>query len=316
MAKKPQIIEPIDDSFENVTKAVVGKPKSAAIVAKPHTKDGGEIDVQGVEIHLMSINDEDYLSLTDMAGGFDGGSSHIDAWLRSKNTIDFLGVWEKINNPSFNSVEFDVIRTEAGSNRFRMSAKQWTQKTNGNGILARTGRYGGTFAHKDIAFEFGSWLSPEFKLYLIKEFQRLKQSEAGTSHQLEWNIRRTLAKAQYRAHTDAVKNYLIPGAVSKAQEGFIYASEADLLNTALFGMTAKEWKTANPGAGATQRDQATIEQLIVLTSLEAQNALLIEQGMPQAQRLTMLNGLARKQMQSLLANPTMKKLADKPLLGH
>lgn len=184
------------------------------------------------------MDNEDYLSLTDMAGGFDGGASHIDAWLRSKNTVDFLGVWEKINNQSFNSVEFDGIRAEAGSNRFRLSAKQWSQKTNGIGLLARTGRYGGTFAHKDIAFEFGSWLSPEFKLYLIKEFQRLKQSEAATHQVAEWDVRRTLVKAKYRVHTDAVKNYLIPREISKNQEGFIYATEADLLNVAAFGMTA------------------------------------------------------------------------------
>jgi len=309
VAKKEKVIEPIDDSFENVAGAMV-KGKTP----KLPSKDGGAIDVQGVEIHLMSVENEDYLSLTDMAGGFDGGASHIDAWLRSKNTIDFLGVWEKINNPSFNSVEFDGIRAEAGSNRFRLSAKQWSQKTNGVGLLARSGRYGGTFAHKDIAFEFGSWLSPEFKLYLIKEFQRLKQSEAATHQIAEWDVRRTLVKAQYRVHTDAVKNYLIPAQISKAQEGFIYASEADLLNVAVFGMTSREWRTVNTGAAGTQRDNATIEQLIVLASLESQNALLIEQGRSQSERIKILNDLARKQMQSLLTNPSVKKLSDKPLL--
>jgi KilA-N domain len=309
------VIEPINAAFDDVAKAMTQKAdKRLMPLQKGSSKDAGAIEVQGVEIHLMSIGNEDYLSLTNMAGGFDGGASHIDSWLRSKNTIDFLGVWEKINNPIFNSVEFDGIRAEAGSNRFRLSAKQWAQKTNGTGLVARTGRYGGTFAHKDIAFEFGSWLSPEFKLYLIKEFQRLKQHEANDTHQLEWDIRRTLAKAQYRVHTDAVKNYLIPNAITKAQEGFIYASEADLLNTAIFGMTAREWKTVNPGAHGTQRDNATIEQLVVMTSLESQNALLIQLGKSQSERLTILNQLARQQMQSLLANPTVRKLADKPLL--
>ena len=318
MAKKTEkLIEPIAAPFDAVTKAVAATRVAATEQAqKDAPRTGNTMQVQGVEIHILSRDDGDYISLTDMTTAFEGGLSLIEAWIRNKNTVEFLGVWEKLNNPSFNSLEFEGIRSKAGLNSFTMSAKGWAQKTNGIGLVARTGRYGGTFAHKDIAFEFGSWLSPEFKLYLIKEFQRLKEQEAGTSDQLEWNIRRTLAKAQYRAHTDAVKNYLIPRAISKAQEGFIYASEADLLNTALFGMTAREWKMANPGTSTTQRDQATIEQLVVLASLEAQNALLIQQGMPPAERLSTLNGLARKQMQSLLTNPTIKKLAEKPLLGH
>lgn len=226
------------------------------------------IVVQGVEIHLFAHDEEDYISLTDMVSGFEGGSALIDAWLRTKDTLEFLAVWERMNNEHFNSVEFDRIRMDAGTNRFRISAKQWIQKTNGIGLIAKAGRYGGTFAHKDIAFEFGSWLSPEFKLYLIKEFQRLKEQEIQTG-QLEWNIRRTLAKAHYRIHTDAIKAHLIPPEISKRQEGFVYASEADLLNKALFGMAAKEWRSQNPDKEGNLRDYATIEQLVVLTAWKA-----------------------------------------------
>jgi KilA-N domain len=309
------IIQPIDASFDEVAKAMTKRSETKATSQrKGAAKESGVIEVQGAEIHLASQGHEDYFSLTDMTQNFKGAEQLIKNWLQNKNTIDYLGVWEKLNNPSFNLVEFHQIKEEAGLNRFVMSAKLWTQKTGGIGLVAKAGRYGGTFAHKDIAFEFASWLSPEFKLYLIKEFQRLKEQEAPSSHQLEWNIRRTLAKAQYRAHTDAVKAFLIPREISESQKGFIYASEADLLNAAVFGMTAREWKMANPGAQGTQRDQATIEQLVVLTSLESQNALLIQQGKSQSDRLEILNDLARKQMQSLLTNPTVKKLADKPLL--
>lgn len=269
--------------------------------------------VQGVEIHLVSKNDEDYISLTDMVSGFEGGSSLIEAWLRNKNTIEFLGVWERINNPNFNSPEFEGIRIQAGLNRFTMSAKGWAQRTNGIGLIAKAGRYGGTFAHKDIAFEFGSWLSPEFKLYLIKEFQRLKEQEVQTN-QLEWNVRRLLAKANYRIHTDAIKAHLIPPDISKDKEGFLYASEADLLNKALFGMTAKEWRSKHPEKDGNVRDDATVEQLVVLTSLESQNALLIQQGCSHSDRLVTLNQLAIKQMQSLLNNPSVNKLDNLPLI--
>lgn len=240
------------------------------------TSKNQSVTVQGVEVHITTHNDEDYISLTDMVSSFDGGSTLIDAWLRSKNTIEFLGFWERLNNQSFNSVEFDIIRMEAGTNRFRMSAKQWTLKTGGIGLIAKAGRYGGTFAHKDIAFEFGSWLSPEFKLYLIKEFQRLKEQEIQ-SGQLEWNIRRSLTKVNYRIHTDAIKTHLIPSEVSSKEAGLIYASEADVLNKALFGKTAKQWRDENPNMDGNIRDYATVEQLVVLTSLESQNALLIEQ---------------------------------------
>jgi hypothetical protein len=270
--------------------------------------------VQGVEVHLTSREDEDYISLTDMTKNFAGAEQLIKNWLQNKNTVDFLGVWERLNNPEFNLVEFQIIKTEAGLNRFVMSAKIWANRVSGVGLIAKAGRYGGTFAHKDIAFEFGSWLSPEFKLYLIKEFQRLKEQEIQ-SGQLEWNIRRSLTKANYRVHTDAIKAHLIPPTITKAQEGFVYASEADLLNKALFGQTAREWRNSNQDVDGSLRDNATVEQLVVLASLESQNALLIEQRMPQQDRLALLNELARRQMKSLLNNPSIKKLQDKPLLN-
>jgi hypothetical protein len=270
--------------------------------------------VQGVEVHLTSREDEDYISLTDMTKNFAGAEQLIKNWLQNKNTVDFLGVWERLNNPEFNLVEFQLIKTEAGLNRFVMSAKIWANRVSGVGLIAKAGRYGGTFAHKDIAFEFGSWLSPEFKLYLIKEFQRLKEQEIQ-SGQLEWNIRRSLTKANYRVHTDAIKAHLIPPTITKAQEGFVYASEADLLNKALFGQTAREWRNSNQDVDGSLRDNATVEQLVVLASLESQNALLIEQRMPQQDRLALLNELARRQMKSLLNNPSIKKLQDKPLLN-
>lgn len=271
-------------------------------------KKNQSLVVQGIEVHVTTKDEEDYISLTDMVAGFEGGSALIESWLRNKNTIEFLGVWERINNPNFNSPGFEGIREEAGLNRFTMSAKKWVQLTGGIGLIAKTGRYGGTFAHKDIAFEFGSWLSPEFKLYLIKEFQRLKEQEIS-SGKLEWNIRRSLTKANYRIHTDAIKTYLIPPQIAKVQEGYIYASEADLLNVALFGKTSKEWKASNPDKEGSIRENATVEQLVVLASLESQNALLIEQGKDHAERLSILNELARKQMKSLIDNPSLKKLA-------
>lgn len=277
------------------------------------TSDNKSMMVQGVEVHLTTKGDEDYISLTDMVSKFDGGTTLIDSWLRNKDTIEFLGVWERLNNVNFNSVEFDRIRLEAGTNRFRLSVKQWTQSVGGVGVMAKAGRYGGTFAHKDIAFEFGSWLSPEFKLYLIKEFQRLKEVEAASTG-LDWNVRRSLAKVQYRVHTDAVKAHLVPPQLSSQQAGYVYATEADILNQALFGCTAKQWKTSNPSAGGNLRDTATLEQLVVLSSLESQNALLIAQQMPAPQRLLLLNTLARTQLKSLLDNPSIKMLQAGPVL--
>lgn len=269
--------------------------------------------VQGVEIHLVTKGDEDYISLTDMVSSFEGGSTLIESWLRNKNTVEFLGVWELLNNPSFNSPGFEGIKNKAGLNRFTLSVRQWARETHGIGLAARAGRYGGTFAHRDIAFEFGSWLSPEFKLYLITEFQRYKQAEAGRG--LDWDIRRTLAKVQYRVHTDAVKEHLIPPELSVKDAGYVYASEADILNKALFGLTAAEWRQANPSVKGNLRDYATLEQLVVLSSLESQNALLIEQQVAPEVRLTMLNKLARAQLQSLLTNPSLLPLRGGPLLN-
>lgn len=317
MPKKEQEIQPIDASVDDVVSAMVNQsPKTSQSTKRVSTKESGVLEVQGVEIHVLEREEEDYISLTDMTGSFDGGGQLVKNWLQNKNTIEFLGVWEKINNPSFNLVEFHQIKEMAGLNRFVMSAKQWMDKTGGIGIIAKTGRYGsGTFAHKDIALEFASWLSPEFKLYIIKEFQRFKESESRTEN-LEWNIRRTLAKTQYKVQTDAVKAYLIPPAYPKDKEGFIYASEADILNVALFGKTAKEWKDDNKGIEGNIRDAATIEQLVVLASLESQNALLITQGLPKNERAKILNEQAIRQMQSLLKSPSMKKLSNKPLIEN
>ena len=269
------------------------------------------INVQGVEIKIATVHEDDYISLTDMTKSFGDGDQLIKNWLENKNRIDFIGVWETLNNPNFNLVEFHQIKTEAGLNRFIMSAKKWIERTGGIGLIAKAGRYGGTYAHKDIAFEFGSWLSPEFKLYLIREFQRLKEQELGRN-KLEWNIRRTLVKAQYKVHTDAVKNNLIPQEITKSQEGLIYASEADILNQALFGCTAKQWREENPGKAGNIRDYASIEQLVVMTSLESQNALLIEQGVTARDRLVILNDLARRQMQSLIDTSSIRKLGGSP----
>jgi len=262
--------------------------------------------VQGVPVHLAVKQERDYISLTDMTAKFEGGLSLIDAWLRNKDTVEFLGTWERIHNPVFNSVEFDRIKMEAGLNRFRLSVKKWMSAIKGIGLIAKAGRYGGTFAHRDIAFEFGGWLSPEFKLYLIKEFQRLKQAESNQG--LEWNMRRTLTKMQYRVHTDAVKAHLIPPKLDSQHVAKVYAEEADLLNMALFGMTAGQWQQINPQAEGNIRDNATLEQLIVLSGLESQNALLIEQGMAWEPRLHTLNRQARVQLQSLLTNPSLAVL--------
>lgn len=271
------------------------------------------LTVQGVEVHLTTRGEEDYISLTDMASRFEGSDQLIKNWLQNRGTIEFLAVWERLNNPGFNLVGFHQIREEAASQRFIMSVKKWGDTTSGVGVIARAGRYGGTFAHRDIAFEFGSWLSPEFKLYLITEFQRYKQAEAARG--LDWDVRRTLSKVQYRVHTDAVQAHLIPAELPQKQVGYVYANEADLLNRALFGMTAAEWRRQNPDAKGNLRDNATMEQLVVLSSLESQNALLIQQGVADYQRAHMLNTLARAQLQSLLTNPSLSPLRGGPLLN-
>jgi len=265
------------------------------------------IKVQGAPIAILSQPEGDYISLTDMVKNFDGGSALIEQWLKNKDTVLFLGVWERINNPDFNSLEFEGIRNEAGRNSFFLSAKKWADLTMAKGIIASAGRYGGTYAHKDIAFEFGSWLSPEFKLYLIKEFQRLKDEE-NNRLKLEWNLQRTLAKINYKIHTDAIKETLIPPAITKAQASQLYANEADLLNMALFGQTAKQWRDAHPKAEGNIRDQASLEQLVVLTNLESLNSVFIRQELLAKDRLLRLNEIAISQMKTLLTTSNIKRL--------
>lgn len=263
--------------------------------------------VEQLPVTLLTPLETDFISLTDMVRASESGSAIIDNWLRNKNTLEFLAIWEEIYNPAFNSLEFEEIKKEAGLNRFTMSAKQWIGKTNATGILAKTGRYGGTFAHKDIAFEFASWISPKFKLYLIKEFQRLKDNE-NSSRALEWNLTRSLTKINYRIHTDAIAQNIIPQSISGANAALIYASEADVLNVALFGMTAKQWRDQSTGKTGNIRDHAAVEQLIVLSNLESINAELIRQGLEQSARLMALNQTAIVQMRSLLSSPSLKRL--------
>ncbi len=265
------------------------------------------LNVNESAITVIQQNETDYISLTDMTSSFREGSGLIGKWVSNKNTLEYLGIWEKINNLNFNYPEFRVIENEAGTNRFIMSVGQWIERTNAHGMLVKSGRYGGTFAHKDIAFHFAMWLSPEFQIYLVKEFQRLKEDE-NDRLKLEWNLQRTLAKVNYQIHTDAIKENLIPKEISKYQASFVYANEADLLNVALFGITAKVWRDNNPEQKGNIRDYATLEQLVVLSNMESINALLIGQALSQSDRLIHLNRVAIKQMKSLLENHTIKKL--------
>ena len=264
-----------------------------------------KINIEGSEISVIAIGNRDYISLTDMVRNIENGSALIEKWLRNKNTIEFLGIWEDMYNPNFNSPEFEGIKIEAGLNRFILSVKQWVKKTNSIGIVAKAGRYGGTYAHKDIAFEFASWVSPYFKLYLIKEFERLKKEE---QEKLGWDIKRNLAKINYRIHTDAIKNNLVPEKLPKEKINFIYASEADILNVALFGMTAKEWREENPKLKGNIRDYADISQLVCLSNLENLNAVFINEGMKQSDRLEKPNFIAIEQMKILSEAETTKKL--------
>jgi hypothetical protein len=269
-----------------------------------------KIHVHGKEITVISSAQHDYISLTDIAKHKNQESTGlvISHWMSTKFTIEFMGLWEQMHNPDFNVTEFSNIKNEAGSNGFVLSSKQWIEKTNAIGVTSKTGRYGGgTFAHKDIAFEFASWISPGFRLYLIKEFQRLKEDETKRLR-LGWNLQRTLAKVNYRIHTDAIKEKLIPQTLTKTQINLTYANEADMLNVALFGMTAKEWRDANPALDGNIRDHAQIEQLVVLSNLESLNAVLIHQGLPQNERLKQLNAIAITQMKSLLQYTQIKKL--------
>lgn len=256
-----------------------------------------KIQVKDTEVSVVRFRDEDYISLTDMVRKIENGLALIEKWLRNKNTIEFLGTWEEVYNPDFNSPEFEGIRNEAGTNRFLLSVKQWCYRTNSTGIVARTGRYGGTYAHRDIAFEFASWVSPQFKLYLLIEFQRLKEQEQA---KLGWSAKRELAKINYHIHTSAVGRHLIPQKLSPDQARLVFASEADLLNVALFGMTAKQWRDANPNQEGNIRDHASINQLICLSNMESMNSVLIESGISQQERLLKLNEMAIRQMEILL----------------
>lgn len=267
-----------------------------------------KMNVLGTEISVVINKENDFISLTDMVRDIENGDSLIEKWLRNKDTIELLGIWEEMYNPDFNSPEFGVIRNDAGTNRFALSVKQWLEKTGAIGISARAGRYGGTYAHKDIAFEFASWISPKFKLYLIKEFQRLKEQEY---QQLGWDIRRNLTKLNYRIHTDAIKMNTIPRAITSAQANFVYSSEADILNIALFGMTAADWRKANQKLGGNIRDYADVAQLVCLANLESLNAHLINEGLPQSKRITALNKTAISQMRILTDEYGVKKLENK-----
>jgi hypothetical protein len=271
-----------------------------------------KIEVKGIVVTISERNNDDFISLTDIANGFDGGYALVEKWIRNKNTIEFLAVWEQLNNSSFNSPEFGGIRNEAGTNRFVMSAKQWIERTNAIGIIASAGRYGGTYAHKDIALEFCSWLSPEFKLLLIKEFQRLKIEEAERTN-IEWDIKRMVSKANYRIHTDAIKENIIPQLNSEIKKRWIYAEEADILNLILFNMTAKQWQQENPTLvlqGGNIRDYADLHELTVLSNLESINALFIKQGISKENRISLLHQTALEQLKSLkkLQNYNLDKL--------
>ena len=265
------------------------------------------LEVQGTAITIVSRDGMDFISLTDMAKKF-GDDALIYSWMRNRNTLEFIGIWEQIHNPGFKGIEFETFRNQAGLNSFSLTPRKWIEATGAIGFQSRPGRYGGgTYAHRDITFEFGSWLSPEFKLYLIKEFQRLKDDE-NDRLQLDWSLQRTLAKINYRIHTDAIAATLIPAAITKAQAALVYASEADLLNVALFGHTAKQWRDTHPDAEGNIRDHAPLEQLVVLTNLESLNSVLIRQGLPQSERLRTLNDIAITQMRTLLAANNVKRL--------
>src|SRR3989338_2602414 len=263
-----------------------------------------KIKVKGTEISIITVNNDDYISLTDMLKAKDG-EFFISDWLRNRNIVEFLGVWERIYNPSFNYGEFAIIKSQAGLNSYKISVKEWVEKTNAVGLKATAGRYGGTYAHKDIAFEFGMWISPEFKIYLIKEFQRLKEEE-NERLRLGWDVKRMLAKINYKINTDAVKGHLIPENISKKRTNIMYANEADVLNIALFGKTAKEWRDKNPRKEGNIRDYADVTQLVVLANMEGINAELIRQGMSQPGRLVQLNQIAIIQMRSLLGSSSVQ----------
>jgi hypothetical protein len=264
--------------------------------------------VKGAEISVQWNSErDDFISLTDIAKLKDSDNPRyiIQNWLRNRNTIEFLGVWESLYNPSFNRVEFDAFRSQAGLNSFVMTPQKWVESTRAIGIISKAGRYGGTYAHKEIAFEFASWISVEFKLYLVKEFERLKTEEMK---QLGWDIKRNLAKINYRIHTDAIKENLIPPELSAKQVSMVYASEADVLNMALFGMTAKQWRDSHPELKGNIRDYANVSQLVCLSNLENLNAVFISEGMSQAERLAKLNAIAISQMEILTQDHRIEAL--------
>ena len=263
-----------------------------------------KIQVDKTEITVIQVNQEDYICLTDMLKAKDG-DFFITDWLRNRNTLEYIGIWEKVYNPSFNYGEFATIISRAGLNNFKISVKEFTARTGAISLQAKAGRYGGTYAHKDIAFEFAMWISPEFKIYMVKEFQRLKSEEEKL---LGWSAKRELAKINYRIHTDAIKNKLIPGEITAAQKSFIYADEADMLNVAMFGMTAKQWRESNPDRTGNIRDYATINQLICLSNMENLNAVFINDGLSQGERLEKLNRIAIQQMKILEEDNSKKYL--------
>ena len=254
-----------------------------------------KINVQNTEVTVIEINDADYLCLTDMIKAKDG-DFFITDWLRNRNTLEYIGIWEKVYNPNFNYGEFATIKSQSGLNSFKISVKEFVARTNAISLQAKAGRYGGTYAHKDIAFEFAMWISPEFKIYIVKEFQRLKEEEQKL---LGWSAKRELAKINYRIHTDAIKQNLIPQELTPSQKSFVYADEADMLNVAMFGKTAREWREENPDLKGNIRDYATINQLICLSNMENLNAVFINEGLSQSERLEKLNKIAIQQMKVL-----------------
>jgi len=264
----------------------------------------GKITVSEIEISVLKFDDKDYISLTDMLKAKEG-DFFISDWLRNRNTVEFLGIWEQIHNPDFNYGEFAIIRSQAGLNNYKISVKEWVAKTNAIGLRATAGRYGGTYAYKDIAFEFGMWISPQFKIYLIQEFDRLKMEEQA---RLGWDIKRNLAKINYRVHTDAIKENLIPPKLTTKQQNIVYANEADVLNMALFGMTAREWRDKNPDSKGNIRDYANVSQLVCLSNLESLNAVFINDGISQSERLAKLNAVAINQMQILTDDSRVLRL--------
>ena len=263
-----------------------------------------KITVQNTEVNVINVNGEDYICLTDMLRAKDG-DFFITDWLRNRNTLEYIGIWERVYNPDFNYGEFAIIRNQSGLNSFKISVKEFVARTNAISVQAKAGRYGGTYAHKDIAFEFAMWISPEFKIYIVKEFQRLKTEEQRL---LGWSAKRELSKINYRIHTDAIKQNLIPAEVTPAQASIIYANEADVLNVAIFGMTAKQWREANPDLKGNIRDYTTVNELICLSNMENLNAVFIEQGMTQGERLVKLNQIAIHQMSVLESGDNERKM--------